>query len=218
MNLLLAGATGLVGHEITRQWEGPGTLHLLVRRPMPAPGPLQRVLVVDFAALPALPAADAAVCTLGTTIAAAGSQAAFRAVDFDAVLAFARAARAAGARRLAVVSSLGANRRSGNFYSQVKGEMEFAVAALGFEGVVIVRPSLLTGDRQALGQPLRAGEKLSQLLAVPLSLLLPLGWRPIAASTVARALMRALAQAEPGARIFDSAMLQRLGAAGPAFR
>lgn len=218
MNLLLAGATGLVGREITRQWEGPGTLHLLVRRPMPAPGPLQRVLVVDFAALPALPAADAAVCTLGTTIAVAGSQAAFRAVDFDAVLAFARAARAAGARRLAVVSSLGANRHSGNFYSQVKGEMEFAVAALGFEGVVIVRPSLLTGDRQALGQPLRTGEKLSQLLAAPLSPLLPLGWRPIAASTVARAMLRALAQAEPGARIFDSAMLQRLGAAGHAFR
>lgn len=213
MNLLLAGATGLVGREITQQWHGPGLLHLLVRRPMPAPGPLQRVLVVDFAALPALPAADAALCTLGTTIAVAGSQAAFRAVDFDAVLAFARAARRAGARRLAVVSSLGADRRSTSFYSRVKGEMEFAVAALGFDSVVIVRPALLTGNRGALGQPLRAGERLAQLLAAPLSPLLPKIWKPIAASTVARALWRALQQAEPGVRILDSAQLQWLGAA-----
>ena len=212
MNLLLAGATGLIGRAITQQWEGPGTLHLLVRRPMPAPGPLQRVLVVDFAALPTLPAADGALCVLGTTIAAAGSQAAFRAVDFDAVLAFARAARQAGARRLVVVSSLGANRHSSSFYSRTKGEMEFAMAALGFESVVIARPSLLTGDRSALGQPLRMGEKLSQMLAAPLSPFMPLAWKPIAASTVARALLRAVQQAEPGARILDSAQLQRLGA------
>ena len=217
MNLLLAGATGLVGREFTRQWHGPGTLHLLVRRPMPAPGPLQRVWVVDFANLPAppaLPAADAAVCTLGTTIAVAGSQAAFRAVDFDAVLNFARAARAAGARRLAVVSSLGADRHSGNFYSRTKGEMEFAVAALGFESVVIARPSLLTGDRASLGQPLRVSEKLVRWLVAPLSPLLPSAWKPIAASTVARALLLAVQQAEPGVRILGSAQLQWLGMAG----
>jgi uncharacterized protein YbjT (DUF2867 family) len=211
MNMLLAGATGLVGRAFASQWQGPGTLHLLVRREMPAPGPLQRVHVVDFSALPALPAADAAVCALGTTLRVAGSQAAFRAVDFDAVLAFARAARAAGARRLAVVSSLGADRQSSTFYSRVKGEMEVAVAGLGYDSVIVARPSLLTGDRSALAQPLRVGERAAQWLAAPLSPLIPLAWRPIAAATVARALARAIGDAEPGLRILDSAALAKLG-------
>lgn len=212
MNLLLAGATGLIGSELAQAWHGPGTLHLLVRRPLERIGPLQQVHIVDFAALPALPPCDAAICALGTTIALAGSQEAFRAVDFDAVLAFARAARAAGARKLAVVSSLGANRRAGNFYSRVKGEMEVAVAGLGFDSVIVARPSLLTGDRRALGQPERTGERFTQLLAAPLSPFIPAAWRPIAGATVARALMRALDMAQPGLRILDSATLQRWGA------
>ncbi|MBK6471065.1 MAG: NAD(P)H-binding protein [Betaproteobacteria bacterium] len=207
MNVLLAGATGLVGSAYAAQWQGPGTLHLLVRRPVAASAPLQQVHVVDFAALPALPPADAAVCALGTTIAVAGSQAAFRAVDFDAVLAFARAARAAGARKLAVVSSLGADRRSSSFYSRTKGEMEVAVAGLGYDSVIVARPSLLTGDRGALAQPARVGERLAQWLAAPLAPLIPRAYRPIPAATVARALHRALLQAEPGLRIFDSATL-----------
>lgn len=213
MNLLLAGATGLVGHAMAADWSGPGTLHLLARRPISSPGPLQHVHVVDFKALPALPAADAAVCALGSTIKAAGSQAAFRAVDFDAVLAFARAARAAGVPRLGVVSAMGADRRSGSFYARVKGEMEVAVAGLGFDCVVIARPSLLTGDRSALGQPLRPAERLGQWLTSPVAGLIPRSWRPIAAATVARALLRALVDSEPGLRILDSAALQRLGAA-----
>ena len=211
MNLLLAGATGLVGHALAAEWSGPGTLHLLVRRPLNAPGPLQQVHVVDFNALPALPPADAAICALGTTIKTAGSQAAFRAVDFDAVLAFARAARAAGVPRLGVVSSMGADRRSSSFYTRTKGEMEVAVAGLGFECVVVARPSLLTGDRAALGQPLRPAERLGQWLTAPVAGLIPRTWRPIPAATVARALLRALADSEPGLRILDSAALHRLG-------
>jgi uncharacterized protein YbjT (DUF2867 family) len=212
--VLLAGATGLVGSAYAAQWPGPGTLHLLVRRPGVPRAPRQQVHVVDYTALPELPTADAAVCALGTTIAVAGSQAAFRAVDFDAVLAFARAARAAGARRLAVVSSLGADRHSPSFYSRTKGEMEAAVATLGFESVIIARPSLLTGDRDALGQPARMGERLAQRLTAPLAALIPRRLRPIAAATVARALHRALQRGEPGLRILDSAALQALG--GPA--
>jgi len=210
-DVLLAGATGLVGRAFEQAWPGPGTLHLLVRRPQPASGPLQRVHVVDFSALPALPAAAAAVCALGTTLRVAGSRAAFRAVDFDAVLAFARAARQAGARRLAVVSSLGADRRAASFYSRVKGDMEEAVAALGFDTVIVARPSLLLGDRSPLGQPLRLGERLAQRLAGPLSPLLPQGWRPIPAAVVARALLCALAEGPAGPRILDSATLWRLG-------
>ena len=211
MTALLAGATGLIGHELAASWTGPGELHLLVRRAVPAGGPRQRVHVVDYTALPALPAADEAYCCLGTTIKAAGSQAAFRAVDLDAVLAFARAAQHAGVQRFAVVSALGASPRSATFYNRVKGETEQALAALGFASLVIVRPSLLAGDRARLGQPQRPGERLALALTAPLAALIPKAWRPIAAATVARAMRRALAQARPGVRFVESAELQDMG-------
>lgn len=214
MTALLAGATGLIGRELARLWTGPGLLHLLVRRPLEpedAAPQVPRVHVVDFSALPALPQADEAYCCLGTTIKAAGSQAAFRAVDFDAVLAFARAAQRAGVQRFAVVSALGASPRATAFYSRVKGEMEAALAGLGFASLVIVRPSLLAGDRAALGQPARAGERLALALTAPLAPLIPRAWRPIAAVKVARAMQRALAEGRPGVRIVESAELQELG-------
>jgi uncharacterized protein YbjT (DUF2867 family) len=166
---------------------------------------------VDFARLPAPPAAMEAWCCLGTTIKQVGSQAAFRAVDFDAVLAFATAARAAGVQRFGVVSSLGANPRAAAFYNRVKGEMEAAVGALGFDGVVIARPSLLAGDRAALGQPARTGEWLALLLSSPLAALIPKSVRPIAARTVARGMLAAMRQQRPGVRIVESGELQQLG-------
>jgi len=204
---LLAGATGLIGREIARQWPGPGTLHRLVRR---GSGQAHEI-VVDFGALPALPAADIALCALGTTIGVAGSQAAFRAVDFDAVLAYAQAARAAGVRCFAAVSSLGAQPRSSNFYSRVKGEAEEALVQLGFESLLLARPSLLMGDRAALGQPLRRGEHIGAAVAGVLGPLIPAAWRPIEAAMVARALIRTAAERRPGVQRLSSAQLQVLG-------
>jgi uncharacterized protein YbjT (DUF2867 family) len=214
VNLLLAGATGLIGQAVAQQWAGPGTLHRLVRRPVPRVGAHEQVHVVDFSALPGprgLPPCSAALCALGTTIALAGSQAAFRAVDFDAVLHFARAAQAAGATRLAVVSALGADARSPSFYSRTKGEMEAAVRALGFATLLIARPSLLTGDRQALGQPQRRAEHLAMRLSAPFTGLVPAAWRPIPAATVARALLHALKHGASGEQVLDNAALHRLG-------
>lgn len=208
---LLAGATGLVGRELSSAWAGPGTLHLLVRRALPAPGPHTLVQVVDFTALPALPPARDAYCALGTTIKLAGSRDAFRAVDFDAVLAFARAARAAGVERFGVVSALGADVRARSFYSRVKGEMETALSALAFPTLVIARPSLLAGDRAALGQPPRLAERLALSLLRPAGKWVPLAWRPVQPAVVARALHHAMALATPGTTILESADLQRLG-------
>src|SRR5581483_6669242 len=79
-------------------------------------------------ALPPLPPVDEVYLALGTTIKVAGSQAAFRAVDYDANLAVARAALAAGARRCGLVSAMGADAKSKVFYNRVKGELEEALA------------------------------------------------------------------------------------------
>jgi uncharacterized protein YbjT (DUF2867 family) len=215
-SVLLAGATGLIGRELTAcllAHKPPPKLHALVRRvPQPADARVHW-LQVDYARLPVLPAADEAYCCLGTTIKQAGSQAAFRAVDFDAVLAFAQAARAAGVTRLAVVSSLGASPRAAGFYSRVKGEMEAALSKLGWATLVIARPSLLAGDRAALGQPPRAAERAALLLSAPFSAFIPKGLRPIEARTVARGMVAALRQPHGGVRIVESAGLQDLGAA-----
>jgi uncharacterized protein YbjT (DUF2867 family) len=106
---------------------------------------------------------------------------------------------------------VGASARSASFYSRVKGEMEAAVTALGFETLLIARPSLLTGDRSALGQPARPAEALGQMLMVPLGGLLPAAWRPIAGETVARALLHTLRTAPAGVQVLDNARLHHEG-------
>lgn len=209
---LLAGATGLVGRALLpRLLRSHASVDVLVRRAVPELGsdPRARLHVVDFARLPApFFAVDDVFIALGTTIAVAGSQAAFRAVDFDAVVDTAKAARAAGARRLAIVSALGADAGSRVFYNQVKGEMEQAVAALGFDSVTIARPSMLVGDRAALGQPIRSGEVWATRLTRPLGWLVPRSVRPIAAADVAAALVRATAQGASGVHFLSSAAMQ----------
>ncbi|MET0981790.1 MAG: nucleoside-diphosphate sugar epimerase [Telluria sp.] len=190
--VLLAGATGLVGGEILRGLLADDTVavvHVLARRPLATSHPKLQAQVVDFTALPSLPPLDEAYLALGTTIKVAGSQAAFRAVDFDASLAVARAALAAGARRLGLVSAMGADAQSRVFYNRVKGELEEAVKELGFEALVIARPSLLLGDRGALGQPARPGEHIGSVLARLLKPVIPAHYRPIRALHVARALL-----------------------------
>jgi uncharacterized protein YbjT (DUF2867 family) len=220
-DVLVAGATGLVGQaliETLLSGSAVGNVHALVRAEQPhwkrRTGVMQHVVSYP-SGLGALPHADDAYCCLGTTIKTAGSQAAFRAVDFDAVVAFARAARAAGATRIAIVSALGASASSRVFYNRVKGEAEQAVHALGFSTLVIARPSLLLGDRAVLGQPTRPIERLAAALSAPLGWLLPQSVRPIEAQTVARAMVQAMQQANRGTYVLESGDLQvmaRMGA------
>jgi uncharacterized protein YbjT (DUF2867 family) len=215
---LLAGATGMVGRAmLPLVSRGHASVDLLLRRPVPALelGPRVRSHVVDFARLEgAVPPVDDVFIALGTTIGVAGSEAAFRAVDFDAVVAVARAARAAGATRLALVSALGADAGSRVFYNRVKGETEDAVAALGYATVVIARPSLLLGDRESLGQPVRRMEALAMRFSRPLGWVVPRAVRPIAAADVAAALVAAIARGEPGVKILASGDMQGAAAGG----
>ena len=210
---LLAGATGLVGRALLPlllQHPAYARVHVLLRRS--ASGieahPHLQSHIVDFKRLGALPKADDVYIALGTTIKVAGSEAAFRQVDFDFVVETARAARAAGAQRLAVVSALGADARSRVFYNRVKGEMQDAVAQLGYDNVTLAQPSLLIGDRAALGQPVRAGEVWATRLLGPVMGLVPSSVRPIAARDVAMALLEATLTPRPGKRVLRSAQMQ----------
>ena len=212
---LLAGATGLIGAELLALLRDSAVYrhtHVLLRRALPGLVADARITphVIDFARLPdPLPAVDDVFIALGTTIKVAGSQAAFRRVDFEHVVATARAAHAAGARRLAVVSALGADPNSSVFYNRVKGEMQASIAQLGYDSVVIAQPSLLIGDRAALGQPTRSAEVWITRALTPLMGLVPRRVRPIKASAVAAALLAAMLNTAPGVRILSSGDMQR---------
>jgi uncharacterized protein YbjT (DUF2867 family) len=106
------------------------------------------------------------------------------------------------------VSAFGADARSRVFYSRVKGEMQVAIAQLGYESVVIAQPSLLLGDRAALGQPARSGEVWAARLLEPLGWMLPKVLRPIPARAVASALLAAILDAKPGVRVLKSGAMQ----------
>jgi uncharacterized protein YbjT (DUF2867 family) len=151
--ILLAGASGYVGNlalDALLDSTDIGRVYAITRRPLGREHPRLANRIVRFdqieSQLKGL-TCQAALCSLGTTIRQAGSQEAFREVDFDAVLAFARTAKAAQAQRFVVVSSAGADPKSKNFYLRTKGEMEEALAGVGFASLDILQPSLLLGWR-----------------------------------------------------------------------
>lgn len=162
---------------------------------------------VDFAAFDAgdAPAPSIALCALGTTIKKAGSKEAFRAVDHDAVLAFAKAAKERGAESFVIVTALGADKGSMIFYNRVKGEAEDALRAMGWRSLVIAQPSLLLGDRAESRPGERVGIVLSRAFA---PLLRPFGGRPIEASDVARAMIAAAKAPPAGVTVLSSGEMQ----------
>ena len=194
--VLVAGASGLVGRAILLGLltdDSVAAVHALDRRNVPElQHPKLTRHTVDFKALPALPRADEAFIALGTTIKVAGSKDAFRTVDFHAVVAAAKGAQAAGVKRVGLVSAMGANAGSSVFYNRVKGEVEDALSAMGFETLVIARPSFLAGDREALGQPKRSGEAIALGVSRALAPLIPDNYKSIDAGDVARALLDAV--------------------------
>lgn len=206
--LLLVGATGEVGRAVLAQALADprvGEVVALTRRALPAAEKLNNV-VVDFGVLPETApwwAVDAVVCTLGTTLRVAGSKAKFVAVDRDLLLRIARLARAAGATRFALNSSLGADGRSGNFYLRTKGEAEEAIRLLGYPGFTVVRPSLIDTDRTES----RPGERLGLTVARLLGPLIPRRWRAVSPAAIARALLDGALASPPVNRVVESAEL-----------
>lgn len=222
--VLLAGATGLVGHCLLRRLLADplvGEVRALVRREMTAaellklpseaatqqvPGLAKlRIVKVSFERLEAHPDVfdvDWVACALGTTIRQAGSQAAFRQVDFDCPLQIAQLTHAQGAQRFMLVSALGANARSKVFYNRVKGELEEAVRAIGFAHVSVAQPSLLKGPRTEF----RLGERLALLFGG----FFPDAYKPVDVAQVAAGLLASGRTGSPGWHVLSNTALQRM--------
>ena len=204
---VVAGGTGLIGGALLQLLAGDARYHRvtsLVRREVPAP-PGVTVQRADFERLEelVLPDVDDAFCCLGTTRRDAGSAAAFRRVDLDYVVAFARRAKRAGALRFMLVSSLGASPNSRFLYPRTKGECEAAISTIGFTTVVIVRPSFLVGaraqERPGEAVALHVGRLIRPLLIGPLR-----KYAPVDAFAVASTLATAAATAPAGITIIES--------------
>ncbi len=218
MSFLIAGATGLVGGEALRLALADAALGPIVaptRRPLALAVPGGRLTnpVVDLANPPAsiFDGVDAIACALGSTRRKAraeatregtptSAEAAFRARDPELILAFARAARAAGVARIAFVSSVGADAQARSLYLRTRGELERDLAGLGFTALTILRPSFLDGPRSESRPLERLGLGLARLLR-PLT---PPRYRPISAAVVAAALLASLAAARSGVTILES--------------
>jgi uncharacterized protein YbjT (DUF2867 family) len=201
-SVLVVGATGLVGAEVVRQLaadETVGRVIVLARRiPEGLPSRIE-AHAVDFDRLEdreSLFAVDQVVCALGTTIKQAGSQAAFRKVDFEYPLNVARMGLRNGARHFLLVSALGASSASGIFYNRVKGELEDQLRSLGYRAVTIARPSLLIGARKEFRLLERIGAVIGEFV--------PGRYRPVRASAVARSLVTAARIDAPGLHIIES--------------
>ena len=212
LRAVVVGASGLVGKQLLQLLLADrrySSVLVLVRGSLEIKHPRLKELLVEFDSLdqPALPKLDHAFCCLGTTIKRAGSRLAFRKVDHDYVVAFARSARRSGARHFFLVSAMGANSQSGVFYNRIKGEVETAVQALGYPGVSILRPSMLTGNRTEY----RSGERIALTLLAPVSRLIPAKYRPVSDRAVASTLIHAAVHEQAGVEIIESDRIQELG-------
>lgn len=209
MKLLLAGASGLVGGHLLRLALADARITQViapVRRALSTTHPKLLAPVVDYDALPEDAPwwqADAVVCALGTTMKAAGSQAAFRKVDHDYPLAVARCARAHGTPTYVLNSASGANAQSRFFYNRVKGELEQALAGMGFTSLTSARPGLIGGERRES----RPAERAALLALTALGPLLPRRWRICPAQTIARAMLDAALQGRAGVHVLPAETL-----------
>jgi uncharacterized protein YbjT (DUF2867 family) len=218
--ILLAGASGYVGNlALTALLESSdiGRVFAITRRPLGHEHPRLANRIVQFeqieSQLKGL-TCHAALCSLGTTIRQAGSQQAFRQVDVDAVLAFARTAKAAQAQRFVVVSSAGADPESKNFYLRTKGEMEQALTAIGFQSLDILQPSLLLGWRGEI----RPAELFGSVLAPLINPFLTgkrEPWRAIPARTVAAAMVGVTRSGRRGVQRYTYSGIQALSRMKP---
>ena len=206
---LIAGATGLVGGELLKQLLEGDRYHKVIvvtRRELGlrARHPKARQVLVDFAKLEQYAEdlrADHVFCTLGTTIARAGSQAEFVKVDLDYPLRLARVTLGQGARHYSIVTALGASKSSPFFYSRVKGSVEAELESMGWPSLALLRPSVIAGHRAER----RPAEQLSQVLLR----YAPATWRSVPAADIAACMIEVAGREPRGVLRVESKDIKR---------
>ncbi len=207
---LVAGATGLIGSQLLDLLLADGTYSKVIglsREPLSNSNPRFENVVVQANELKNLRSlkADDVFCCIGTTIRKAGTQDAFRKIDFDYPHELASMLKANGASQFLLVSALGADKNSKIFYNRVKGEVEEAIQLEGFSSYHIFRPSLLLGPRKES----RAGEDAAKFVYRIFGFLIPSKYLGIESIKVARAMLSFAKMNTPGKFIHESDELQK---------
>jgi uncharacterized protein YbjT (DUF2867 family) len=217
---LLAGASGFVGNltlDALLDSSDVGRVFAITRRPLGREHPRLANRIIQFdqieSQLKGL-TCQVALCCLGTTIRQAGSEQSFRQADIDAVLAFARTAKAAQAQRFVVVSSVGANPQSKNFYLRTKGEMEQELMGIGFPCLDILQPSALLGWRGEV-RPLEIAASAIMPLVNPFLTGKREPFRGIPARTVAAAMVGVTRSGRRGVQRYTYSAIQALSRIKP---
>ncbi len=212
---VLLGATGLIGNHLLQlllQDDHYSTVRALVRRPLPVIHPKLEVQITNFddhdSFHRALGKGDAIFCCTGTTMEKVkGDKALYRRIDFDIPVHAAQWGIDNGFSQYLVVSAIGADAKSSNFYLHLKGSMEAAIHALPYVSLHIFRPSLLLGNREEK----RKGEKLAQSIMPALSFMLPGSlkkYRAIDAADVAKAMLAAAKSGKAGINVHEYSQMK----------
>ncbi|MFN3487483.1 MAG: oxidoreductase [Emticicia sp.] len=205
---LVVGASGLIGKHLTNKLLASNyyeKVSVIVRKPLNIIHPKLEQIVMDFDNLDASKiVADDIFCCLGTTMKQAGSKEAFHKVDFTYPLNFAKAGLVNGAKQFLFVSSMGADEKSLVYYSRVKGEIEKALSDLRYSTLIIVRPSMLAGERE---NP-RMGEKIGKVFMEFFAPLMPDKYKVIAGEKVAQAMLELAQKGTKNKDIVESDSLQ----------
>lgn len=189
---IVAGASGLIGRELVQKLilsDHYRLIYILSRKKSGIVHEKIRELVIDFDKIGELKfdePIDDIYCTLGTTMKQAGSRRNFKKVDYEYVVALADLGKKSGALKFLVISAMGANAKSPVFYNRVKGMTEEALKNIGYKELVILRPSLLLGERSET----RTGEKLSGFIMKALNILIPDNYKAIPAEKVAGSMLK----------------------------
>lgn len=208
MNLTanIIGATGLVGKQLVLQLLEDTNfekIRIFVRRDSGLQHAKLEQYIVDFSETESWQkqlSGDVLFSALGTTLSQAGSKEKQYEIDFTFNFNFAKKAKANGIKNYVLVSSVGANSKSKVFYTKMKGELDDAVAKLGFQNLAILRPSSLTGDRKEK----RWAETISIPLATFLTKFILKKYRPIKDETVAKAMINAVLYPKTSKTIWES--------------
>ena len=212
---LLIGATGLVGGCVLEQLltdQNFSSVTVLSRKPLQTNHPKLKEVIVNFDEIEKYSndiKADVVFCCLGTTIGVAGSQEAFKKVDYEYPLRVAEIAKKNGAKKYLIISALGSSKSSIIFYNRVKAEVEEAVGKLNFESFHILQPSLILGNRQEM----RLGEGIARAASPVIDLLMvgPLNkYKSIKAEQIAKAMIHYSKLDEKGTFRHESNELQKV--------
>ena len=203
---LVIGGTGLVGSHLLDLLNADtsfNTIYALSRRPCATHGRILNIVTELDAVIGSEDFfnVDVVFCALGSTIKKAGSQEEFRRIDYELPMHIAQLARARGAKRFVLVSSIGAGPDSKYFYLQVKYALERDLATLGFEQLSILQPSLIMGDRKEF----RLGELISRVLMKYLNPLTPKSYRGVHARSIAASMIKEACSEATGVRYVSNA-------------